>query len=255
MVKGASIKFTSYKESVPELLNLLKVQSELKKYDKIVLKPTIKNSNFYTSPEFLEAVLQFCLQNKNPIAEVFIAEGVDGAETTELFESTGYQNLAEKYSIGLIDLNETEVEEIEDSEFLKFEKINYPKILLESCVISLPAFREDEETGLFDSLANMLGAFPASHYAGFFSLKKNKIRKWPIKYSIHDIVKCKMPNFAIIDASEKGHIVAGLPVYIDKQTAALFGKDWKAIPHLKLIDESFSQKLIRETQIQEVPVA
>lgn len=243
MVKGASIKFKSYQESVPKLLEFLKVSEELKKYDKIILKPSLKNHNTSTPLAFTESILKFCLENKNPATEVFIAEGADGEDTMELFEQFGYQNLAEKYSIGLIDLNNTETETLVNGEFLKFEEINYPKILLNSCIISLPILKEDEETEISDSLSNMLGAFPSQHYAGFFSLKKNKIRKWPIKYSIHDILKCKMPNFAVIDASQRGQIIAGLPLEIDKQAAKLLNVEWKSIPHLKLIDESFSSEL------------
>lgn len=256
MVKGASLKFTSYQESVPKLLQLLKVGTELKKYDKIVLKPFIKSKEVHTSREFVEAVLQFCLAQKNPIAEVFIAEGADGYDTTELFEAVGYKSLAEKYAIGLIDLNDTEVEEVVNGEFLKLPSVQYPKILKESCVISLPMLAEDEELEVVDSLSNMIGAFPSRHYAGFFSLKKNKIRKWPIKYSVHDILKCKMPNFAIIDASQKGQILAGLPIEIDKQAAALLGRDWRSVGHLKLIDESFANKTVKKVKVeeQEVPV-
>ena len=238
MVKGASIKFTSYEESVSKLLNMLKVQNELKKYDKIVLKPNIKNKENFTPVGFIEPVLKFCLQNKNPVAEVFIAEGADGSDTRELFDSIGYQKLAEKYSIGLIDINESEVEEVRDPRFMKFESIRYPKILLNSCVISLPSLKADEETEINDSLTNMLGAFPAKHYSGFFSLKKNKIKKWPIKYSVHDILCCKLPNFAIMDASDKGYILAGLPIEIDKLGAKVLGREWKSVSHLKLIDES-----------------
>ena len=240
MIKGASIKFNSYAESVPKLLGLLKVHNELKKYDKIVLKPTIKDENNFTPIGFIDAILQFCMNNKNPVAEVFIAEGADGYDTTELFESVGYQTLAEKYSVGLIDLNSTETEEMINANFLKFEKILYPKILLQSCVISLPYLKEDAETEINDSVSNMLGAFPAQHYSGFFSLKKNKIRKWPIKYSIHDILHCKMPNFAVVDASTFGYILAGLPLDIDKQAVRFFNRDWKSVAHLKLLSESFS---------------
>lgn len=239
MTNGASIKFTSYEESIPKLLSLLKVQAELKKYDKIILKPFIKDREQFTPIGFTEAILKFCLENKNPISEIFIAEGADGHDTTELFESTGYQALAEKYSIGLIDLNNSETQEVVDDRFLKFSEILYPKILLNSCIISLPYLVEDDETEISDSLTNMLGAFPSQHYAGFFSLKKNKIRKWPLKYSVHDIVCCKVPNFAVLDASGKGTIIAGLPFSIDKQAAKLLGKDWKLIPHLKLLEQIF----------------
>ena len=84
MVKGASIKFSSYEESIPKLLNLLKVSTELKKYDKIILKPLIKSQEQYTSLEFVEEVLKYTLELKNPVAEVFIADGADGHNTTEL---------------------------------------------------------------------------------------------------------------------------------------------------------------------------
>ena len=252
MVKGAAIKFTTYQDSINKLLNLLKVGTELKKYDKIVLKPYVKDTESYTPVAFLESVLQYCLANKNPVTEMFIAEGVDGYDTIDLFESIGYKTLAENYTIGLIDLNNTEVEEMINGEFLKLESIKYPKILLESCVISLPILKEDDEAEIADSLSNMLGAYPSKYYAGFFSLKKNKIRKWPIKFSIHDILKCKMPNFAVIDASEQGQILAGLPLEIDKQASKILGREWKSISHLRLIDESFTTKLIKQERKEEI---
>ena len=108
-------------------------------------------------------------------------------------------------------------------------------------MLTLPKLSEDSETGLAGSLSSMLGAFPASHYKGFFAQNKSKIRKWPIKYSIHDIVKCKLPDFSILDSSEKGMILAGQPIELDKQAAKLLGLDWKSIGHLKLIDESFPE--------------
>jgi len=241
MVKGISIRFKSYEETIPKLLDVINLKSELKKHPRIILKPHLEgNPEKSTSSEFVEEILKFCLQNKNPAAEIYIVEGSDGEETTDLFDAMGYQKLAEKYSIGLIDLNDTVLVEIED-EFSKFEKVKYPKILLDSFVISLPPLAEDPETIVAGSLSNMLGAYPSSHYSGFFSLKKNKIRKWSIKYSIFDILKCKMPEFAIIDASKKGVLLAGQPLEIDKQAAKLLDKDWKEVPYLKFIDESYSE--------------
>jgi uncharacterized protein (DUF362 family) len=242
-VKGASIKFKSFEETVPKILDLLKLQRELKKYDKIVLKPYLAKSPEESTPKkFVESVLKFCLEHKNPVAEVFIAEGADGEETSELFNEQGYKILAEKYPVSLIDLNQAETQEIEKFDFLKFPSIKYPKVLLESFVISLPKLSENKETEISGALSNMLGAFPAEHYSGFFSRGKNKIRKWPIKYSVHDIVKCKLPDFAIVDASEKGVLLAGLPLEIDKQAAKLLGKSWKEVPYIKTIEESLSEK-------------
>ncbi len=254
MARGVSIKFKSYQETIPKILQLIKFQDEVKKHNTIILKPSLRNLDSQNTPsEFTEAVLRFCLENKSPEAKVFIAEGSDGIDTEDVFEKFGYRKLAEQYAIGLIDLNTAEIEEIQDGEFLKFENIMYPKILLDSFVISLPKLAEDNEAEIYGSLANMLGAFPAEYYSGFFSSNKNKIRKWPIKYSIHDILKCKMPNFAIVDASEKGVTLAGIPLEIDMQSSKLLGKEGKAIQHLRLINESFSKDMALATA--QTPIA
>ena len=63
MAKGASIKFSSYEESVPKLLNALKLENELKKYDKIVLKISLKDYEEFTPVEFAEPILKFCMEN------------------------------------------------------------------------------------------------------------------------------------------------------------------------------------------------
>jgi len=126
---------------------------------------------------------------------------------------------------------------------MKFESIMYPKILKESFVISLPVLFHDDELEITGSLANMLGAFPGSMYSGFFTRKKSKIRKFPIKYAIHDIIKCKMPNLAIVDASSKGHILVGQPLEVDKQSSKLLGLEWKSIQHLRLVSEALDDEV------------
>lgn len=251
MAQGISVKFASYKDTIPRLLKLIKLDQELVKHNKIVLKPFLRNSDSdNTQAEFVEAILQYCMQHKRPEAQILIAEGSDGEDTTLLFDSLGYKNLAEKYSVGLVDLNNTEVQEIQDGEFLKFSSIYYPKILSDSFIISLPKLHEDEELEVVASLSNMIGAFPAAYYKGFFSRNKSKIRKWPMKYTLHDIIKCKMPNLAIIDASHKGFLVIGKPLAADKHAAKILGREWRAISHLKLLDESIVEEINLDTLIK-----
>ena len=238
MAKGIAMKFKSYGETVPKLLEILRLENELKKYEKIVIKPRLgEYPEENTKPELVEEVIKFCLRHKNPVAKVYIAEGADGFDTEELFDSLGFRQLAEKYSIGLVDLNTTEVEETESEDLLKFESIQYPKILKNSFIISIANLSEDEESVISGTLPNMLGAFPSEYYSGFFSSKKTKIRKWPVEYSIHDIVRCNEPQFAIIDASEKGSLLGGQPLEMDKQSAKLLGMNWQDIPYLKLLTE------------------
>lgn len=249
MAKGAAIKFTSYSESVQKLLELLNLHYEIKKYDKIVLKPYLSYQEESTPVDFTEEVLKFCLKHKNPVGDIFIAEGAEGASTTDLFNSLGYSKLAEKYPVSLIDLNDTEVDDVQHDLFKKFSSINYPSILRESFIISLPKIREDAETVIHGSLSNMLGAFPSRYYSGFFSRNKNKIRKWPLKFSIHDVLVCKMPDFAVVDASSQGSIFAGLPFEIDKRIAKSLGKEWQRVPYLNLLHEEFQEELLANNKL------
>jgi uncharacterized protein (DUF362 family) len=243
MVKGLSVKFKSYQETIPRLLDVIKLQNELKKHESIILKPFLSTKEGISTPvSFVEAVLQYCIKHKSPTAKIFIAEGSDGADTLDLFSDKGYQELAEKYSVGLIDLNNAEVEEMVDDEFLKFDSIFYPKVLISSFIISLPSLKTDEEFGFTGSLPIMMGAFPSKHYSGFFSMKKSKLRKWHIKFTIHDILKCKVPQLAIMDASEKGLILAGQPFEVDKNAAKILNLEYRMVPYLRLYEESFPEK-------------
>ena len=147
-------------------------------------------------------------------------------------------------------MNTAEVNEVRNSGFVKFDGIMYPKILSDSFVISLPPLGEHPEFEISGSLANMIGAYPSKYYKGFFTKKKTKLRNWPIRYSIHDILKCKLPNFAIIDASDKGFILAGQPLEMDKQSVKLLGREWKTVSHLKLAHESFPEITIEKAQVK-----
>ncbi|MDO8563506.1 MAG: DUF362 domain-containing protein [Nanoarchaeota archaeon] len=256
MVKGVSIKFKSYFETVPKLLEVTKLNEFLKKHNSIVLKPNLKNKTSVSTPiEFTEAILQFCLNHKSPETQVYIAEGSDGEDTMQLFEEKGYKTLAEKYNVSLVDLNTAETEEVFPINALSFESIHYPKILKNSLVISIPKLTSDPETEYVTSLSNMLGAYPASHYVGFFSKSKNKIRKEPIRYAIHDIIRCKMPEVAIIDASEQGYILTGSPLEIDKQALKLLNREGKSVSYLNLINDSSLQDLDREQRKKEAQEA
>ena len=242
MAKGIAIKFKSYEETLPYLLRLIKIHEELIKHDRIILKPNLVygNEEYSTKIEFIEPILKFIVDNKSPNTEIFIAEGCDGHETTDILYEKGYFALAEKFGISLIDLNNADVEEITNNNFLGFESIKYPKILMHGFVISLPLLKVHEETGITGSLDNMIGAFPSRYYKGFFSKAKNKLNKYDKKYQIHDIIQCRMPSCGIIDASEKGYILAGQPFEIDKQATKIFGLDWRNIAHLDLIAKTLS---------------
>jgi len=238
VAKGVSVKFVSYKETIPKVLDALKFDQELQKHMRIVLKPVLNTIGNNTPVEFTEAVLAYCLAKKQPMAELCIAEGSEGAETGELFDAAGYTKLAERYGVSLIDLNTAATEPQQRGEFLKYADIQLPLVLKDSFVIALPKAGDHPEWEYSGALATMLGAYPARHYRGWFTKQKSKLREFPVRYAIHDILKCKMPNTAIIDASDKEKILIGDPFELDKQGAKLYRGDWKNVQHLRLLEEA-----------------
>ena len=252
MVKGLSIKFRSYEETVPQVLKLIKLDAELKKHGRIVLKPSLRIDMAQgTSLPFVESVVKFCLAHKNPGAEILIAEGANGASTASLFEAQGYGALAERYGISLVDLNKAECDAIGSNDFMIFEQIMYPSLLRESFVISLPALKNDEVIEMEGAVSNMRGAYPAKYYKGFFSSQKNKLDDFPITHQIHDILMCKMPDLALIDAHEKGVILAGRPIDMDKQAAKILGLDWRSVGYLRILEETLAKKQPQEQPMDE----
>lgn len=243
MVKGVSAKFQSYEETVPRFLSFVKFDQQIMGKKAIVLLPSLKTSSSHNTPTaFVEEVIRFCLSYQDEDAKIIIAAGADGEDTFEAFEEIGYTRLAEHYPVSLVDLNTADTEEIDSNNFLKFETILYPKILKDGYLVSLPRLNDDEETEMQGSVSTLLGAYPSTHYKGFFSKNKSKIRKWPIKYSIHDIAHCKLPDAVFMDASDYGYVFAGKQALdLDKQAAKLLGKEWKNIAHLKLLDDSIGR--------------
>jgi len=248
MAKGVSVTIKTYNETIPKLLEVIKFADEIKKYEKIVFKPNLANGDEdkATKAMFVEPIIKFCMEHKNPGTEIIIAEGANGVDTFEVFNSLGYTNIAEKYGIGLVDLNESETDDVEDYEFLKFDTIKYPKILQDGLLISLPLLRKDDETDMAGSFVSMLGAFPAKEYKGFFSKRKTKLDKYPVEMQIHDIIKCRMPDLSIIDASKVGSLFAGNPFEMDKQAARILGFEWEKVAHLKLWNDSITGEIKRD---------
>ena len=241
MVKGVSIKLISYEETVPKLLKLIKFDNVLKKHKSIVIKPFLNvDSSKSSNISYITELVKFCSHNMAPRTELFIADGVDGADTFDVFDSQGYKKVAENYGVGLIDLNKAECEAIGKNEFVGFDNIYYPSVLSSSFVIAAPSVRDDERFGINGALASMNGAFPSSYYKGFFSSRKNKLDSYQLKHQVHDIALCKLPDFALLDINKKGVLLAGQPIEMDKQAAKLFGIDWKTIGYLRMLEETLT---------------
>jgi len=235
-------------------LDSLDFSKKIEKENKIILKPNLtccKEFPTTTHPKFVEEIIKY-IRKYNKEAELIIAEGSGGDPTEKCFKALGYKELSEKYNIPLINLNAVETLRIENPEFKKFSFIDYPKILLDGFLISLPVLKEHIEATVTISLKNMLGCYPSAQDGKNW---KTEMHQWHIDYSIHDIVVCRYPDFAICDASvgqlkneiygpqkEFNLLLAGEPLELDKRGAFILGHDWEKIRHLVFIDEYLKSK-------------
>ena len=145
------------------------IESFVHPQDKVVIKPNLvfglpPFTGFTTDPPIVEAIIGLC-QSVNP-SEVTIAEGSGGIDTKLAFRISGYTELAKKYDVKLIDLNESPTMKVAVPDGQCVQKLRVPKIILECDVLinvpKLKIYRRVPRRREWVSLAikNLLGALP-----------------------------------------------------------------------------------------------
>jgi uncharacterized protein (DUF362 family) len=123
--------FQNFQTSVPLILEEADLKNKIKGWKKIILKPNLTTNRkppCTTPVELVEEVVKFIQATGT---EIIIAEGSGGCDTPKAFKDLGYQDLAEKYNLRLIDLNKEERIEKENSQALVLKKVKLPKIIFE----------------------------------------------------------------------------------------------------------------------------
>jgi len=176
----------------------------------VVAKPAATGAT--TSPLAVEGVIKY-LQD-NGMKKITIMEGSwVGDNTKQAFRACGYEDLARKYNIPLVDLKDDSivVKKVENLE-LKICK----QALAVDFLINMPVLKAHCQTLLTCALKNMKGCIPDSEKRRFHSLGLHK----PIGY----LNKAITPELIIVDGMcgdltfEEG----GNPVQMDR---IILGKD------------------------------
>ena len=151
--------FQNFQTSIPLILEEADLKNKIKGWEKIILKPNLTTSRKppCTTPiELVEEVVKFIQPTD---AEIIIAEGSGGCDTQKAFKDLGYQDLAEKYHLKLIDLNKAERIEKENPQALVLKKIKLPKIIFEGFLINLPVLKEHNEAVVTCAMKNLFGLY------------------------------------------------------------------------------------------------
>jgi len=209
--------------------------------NKIAIKPNLcyywkSTTGETTDPKFIEAIIDFLrMDNNNPKISI-VESDATAMRANHAFKMLGYEKLAAKKNVELVNLSEQQLIDIPNNKNSFFEKIKIPKILTDvDLFISVPKLKFHSLTKLTCALKNQFGCIPFR-------------RKVLFHDHIHETIafmnKLLSPDLFIVD----GTIVNGRtpkkldlvmassdPVAVDMVAAKIAGLNGK---RLKFIQES-----------------
>jgi uncharacterized protein (DUF362 family) len=247
MSQVAKVQFVDYQSSIAKALDLLGAGARLPQHGLIIIKPNLTNSSpppVTTSVAAAEAVYTYCKAHTR--AEIAIGEGCGSGRTAEVFATLGYEGLAKKYGLRLIEFNDAETTVLEDNDALQLKRFHMPCVVQQAFIISLPVLKDHSFTKTTVAMKNMFGIAPGKFYAG--SWNKSKLHSPSTDKSVVDICRYKKPDLSVVDAAVAlkgmhlagrhkniGLILAGFdPVAVDTLGSKLLGHNPKKLPYLTL---------------------
>ena len=140
----ATETFTNYDMSVRRCMAAASASTLLTDNRPVMLKPNLVNDSPHpvtTPPAFCAAVIAFVRQHTE--APIVIAEGSGDARlsTPEIFATLGYVELARRWDVELLDLNEAKLGRRTDESCRLFPHMWLPKTVFTHVLISLPVLK------------------------------------------------------------------------------------------------------------------
>ena len=245
-------EFTSYRDSLPPLLDRIGAAAVFARQEKILLKPNLVNMSPppITLPvAAMEALVDYIRACSE--AEVIIGEGTGMAnhDTHEVFRCHGYDRLAKRYAVPLVDLNEAPNRRLSDPRCEVFPEFYLPDLAMECYIVSFAVLKAHSLADVTLSMKNMLG-FPSHHHYQQGGHWKKSAFHARMHRAIFELNRYRKPDLALIDASvgmaeyhlggptcdpPVGKLLAGCdPVAVDAAGAELLGFAWQDVEHIRL---------------------
>jgi len=244
-----------YGAAVAEALDAIGAAEVLAGADNVLLKPNLVNASgppVTTSALFCEAVIGYVRRaDRAGRVRILVAEGTGalGRETHEIFAALGYDAMAARAGVELVDLNHEPLVSVSHPENRVFPAMWLPKIAFTHYVISLPTLKAHSLAAVTGALKNMMGFAPPKHYGGTGGGWKKAKFHARMQDSILDLVRCRAPDLAVMDASRgladyhlggrelsppPGLVLAGLDAWdVDERACALLGVDLREAEHVR----------------------
>lgn len=246
-----SVPFETYETSVAQALDAAGAADVLARQERILLKPNLVTASPFpvtTHPAFTEAVLAYVRACSK--ADVIIAEGCGDAkrETPDIFHCLGYEELAKRHGVPLVDLNHEPCLAVSKPGMAVHRELHLPRLALDSFIVSLPVLKAHSIAGMTGTIKNMMGLLPPQVYQGDCGTWKKNSFHARMQGSLSDLAMCLPPGLTVMDASvglAQYHlggptmeppvmrILAGFDAFaVDREAARLLGLNPQSIGHL-----------------------
>lgn len=246
--------FRSCDETVPRLLEKIGAPGILARQTRILIKPNLVNG----SPPPVTLPVAACAALVRACrcwstAEIVVAEGSGDCSLTtgEIFRIHGYERMAQELGVGLVDLNDAELVQLDDPRCRIFPRFMMPRLVMESFVISAAVLKAHSLSTVTLSMKNMIGVAPPAHYQQGGHWKKSAFHR-EMQRSILELNQHRSPDLSLIDASvglaqyhlggppcdpPVNRLLAGFdPVAVDAAGAELLGIPWRQVGHIAMAD-------------------
>lgn len=245
--------FDSWQATVPQLLRAAGLSQRLSAEKRVLIKPNLVEplKPPITTPVKLAAALVDFIHEVAPHLEIIIGEGCGSQNNTTLqvFEKLGYNRLADKPGVALLDLNDAPLVHMRNSDCRRWPEMYLPEIVFDSFLISVPVLKAHSLSGVTLTMKNMMGLAPPAHYQQGRQWKKASFHQ-NIQEAVFDLNRYRTPDFTLLDATigmQEAHLwgptcdpppnrlAAGAdPVAMDAYGCNLLGIKWETIRHLDM---------------------
>lgn len=222
---------------------------------RVVIKPNMVDVSqerpIHTDPRLIEALVLH-LQGSGA-GEIVLAEGTShNRDAEDLFRRAGYEALAKRQSVRLVDLNYDDFRKVKNvnPRATLLKEIAVPEtIAAADVVISVPKLKTHKLAGITLSLKNMFGALPGMNYGW----PKNTLHWNGIPQSICEINGTIKVHYAVVDgvvgmeghgpvmgtAKKVGVLVMGAnALAVDATAARIMGVDPARVDYLAMAHRS-----------------
>lgn len=243
MAAVAIVKGNNPVEMVVEALELVKAESVLAKGDRILVKPNYIDASHpltgnTTDARVIEGTVKFLKQKG--FTNIVIGEGSGLSNTQKAYKVAGVDEVANRWKVGLVDLNDDEYVTVDVPNPLALRKVRISKIALSSAIISVAKLKLHRMAGVTLSLKNLMGVVSP----------KGQIHHH-LSEKIADLASVVKPRIAVIDGIVGGEgwelagklikmdlVIAGLdPVAVDTVGAEVMGFNLEKANHILLAAE------------------